>query len=452
MQQLPKPALGEITAITITTKDLEASLAYYRMLGFSEVMRADWPFPWIQVSDGVLLIMLRKDPKPYLALTYYVKGIDKVVAALEKKGVPFLQKAAKTDMLKRYLLASPDGLNISLVSMVDGFRQPPGPGMLHMSPEDYTRPGTYVNKTCGLYGELAHPVKDIDKSIAFWELLGFKALSRRDAPYPWAIMSDGLAIIGLHQATHFAYPAITFFAADMGSKITTLKKAGLKDFTEKGPVDIVLNTPEQQHIFLFGMGGAQPERKRPVIDMEEIETERMILKAITPENSKQIFTECNDKEIMSYLGLTTPAELEVERYKYEHGKTTYRMSFRTFLLTDKQTGRPLGKCGFHNWYAMHNRSEVGYHMNSDADKNKGYMKEAFAAVIAYGFEHMGLNRIEAFVGPTNEPSMRLVKGLGFTQEGLLRQHYNKDGDLQDSAVFGLLKQEYMPAKKKKGKK
>jgi ribosomal-protein-alanine N-acetyltransferase len=72
------------------------------------------------------------------------------------------------------------------------------------------------------------------------------------------------------------------------------------------------------------------------------------------------------------------------------------------------------------------------------------MKEAVAPVIRYGFEQMQLNRIEAFIGSANEASQRLVKALGFREEGLLRKHYIKDGIAEDSLVFGLLRSEYQP--------
>jgi hypothetical protein len=58
MNNLTTPVLGEITAFTISTTDLEKSLACYKLLGFSELFRADWPFPWIQITDGVILILL----------------------------------------------------------------------------------------------------------------------------------------------------------------------------------------------------------------------------------------------------------------------------------------------------------------------------------------------------------------------------------------------------------
>jgi catechol 2,3-dioxygenase-like lactoylglutathione lyase family enzyme len=254
MENLPTPILGEITAFTVTTPDLGQSLAFYQKLGFKELFRADWPFPWIQITDGVLLMMLRKDPDPYIALTYYVKDINSVVADLDRKGISFTYRAKDSDPVKRFVFKSPDGLTISLVNIIEVFSQPPGPGMLTMPQQDYFNPEKYVNKVCGLFGEFAHPVADPGKSIAFWELLGFKAISKFTAPYPWAIISDGLSIVGLHQTESFNYPVITYFAADMKDKIEKLKAAGIIDYQEKGAASIVLTTPEQQHINLFKLG------------------------------------------------------------------------------------------------------------------------------------------------------------------------------------------------------
>jgi ribosomal-protein-alanine N-acetyltransferase len=77
------------------------------------------------------------------------------------------------------------------------------------------------------------------------------------------------------------------------------------------------------------------------------------------------------------------------------------------------------------------------------------MKEALVPIINFGFEEMKLNRIEAFVGPKNEASMKLVKKFGFKHEGVMRQHYNYNGTLEDSLVFGLLREEYEQMKEGK---
>ena len=255
MISLPTPKLGNVSAITITTPDLERSLAYWQKLGFSEVMRADYPFPWIQVSDGALLVMLRKDNEPYIALTYYVKDINDIVADLENNDINFVQRPKNSDMVRKYVFKTPDGLNISLVNIMEGFIQPPGPTLLTMAQTDYFNPEKYVNKVCGLFGELAVPVSDLDRSLEYWKKLGFTELSKRTSPYPWAIISDGLSVIGLHQSSNFSTASITFFAADMKEKIERLKIAGLDNYTEAGSsANIVLTTPEQQKVNLFKLG------------------------------------------------------------------------------------------------------------------------------------------------------------------------------------------------------
>jgi catechol 2,3-dioxygenase-like lactoylglutathione lyase family enzyme len=257
MHNLPKPKLGDVTAITIASPDLEKSLQYYQQLGFAEVQRMDFPFPWIQISDGALLIMLRQDKTPYIALTYYIQNseMEKAVSDLESAGIKFSSKPKESDMVKRYLFQSPDNFNISIVSnLEDVFKQPPGPTMLNMPQQDYFNPEKYVNKVCGLYGEFAQPVANLDKSISFWTKLGFNTLSKYESPYPWAILSDGLAIVGLHQTKDFSIPIITFFASDMKGKIEKLKQQGLNNFFEKNDSNIVLTTPEQQKINLFKLG------------------------------------------------------------------------------------------------------------------------------------------------------------------------------------------------------
>jgi len=180
----------------------------------------------------------------------------------------------------------------------------------------------------------------------------------------------------------------------------------------------------------------------PAIHQRIIETKRLLLKELTPEMQDVLFTSCTDQEIMSFLGFTTSEELETERGKWKGGMTTYRSSFKSFFVWEKDSGKMIGRSGFHNWYPMHRRAELGYVLFDEAARQKGYMTEAVQAIIAYGFDEMDLNRIEAFASPANMPSVKILKGAGFTEEGLLRSHFFKDGVIEDSACFGLLQHEY----------
>ena len=180
------------------------------------------------------------------------------------------------------------------------------------------------------------------------------------------------------------------------------------------------------------------------MEFEILETERLLLKKITPETFTDLFAHYSQMEVMSILGLTTEAEFLKEKAKSKGGYVTYDRTIIAFLLVEKETDRTIGRAGYHNWYKDHNRAELGYALNNEESKQKGYMSEALKAILGYGFNVMNLNRIEAYIGTTNIASLSLVKKYGFTREGQLRQHYVRDGIAEDSLVFSLLKEEYKP--------
>jgi len=175
-----------------------------------------------------------------------------------------------------------------------------------------------------------------------------------------------------------------------------------------------------------------------------LETERLFLRELNPEVYDHVFGTFSDAEIQHFFGFENLDDVAKEREKHALGMSTYNRSFVNFLMVEKRSGRVIGSVGFHTWYTQHARAEIGYAMHDEAAKGRGFMKEALAAVIRYGFEVMHLHRIEALVGPTNEASLALIRRFGFTREGYLREHYFKNGHVEDSVVFSLLKHEYRP--------
>ena len=247
--------LGEVASIYVTSTDLDSSIALYEKIGFPKISSNVMPVPWALVSDGSLLIMMRKDSIKYVGLTYFVKDIENTVAQLEKNGIKFIQKAKEEDLIKRYFFRSPDGLNIMLASNVGLFKQPTGTTMLNMNPIARQSEDQYPNKQCGVFGEFSHPVADLDTSIEYWKKLGFQVTTRMTQPYPWAILSDGLMLIGLHQTKNFSYPAVTYFGLSTENKVNELKGKGVTGITEfMGKNNVVLKTWEGLHFFLFSGG------------------------------------------------------------------------------------------------------------------------------------------------------------------------------------------------------
>ena len=73
--------------------------------------------------------------------------------------------------------------------------------------------------------------------------------------FAWAVVSDGLMLIGLHQTKNFSYPAVTYFGLNTENRTQQLKQNGVKNITPfMGNNNVVLKTWEGLHFFLFSAG------------------------------------------------------------------------------------------------------------------------------------------------------------------------------------------------------
>jgi len=177
------------------------------------------------------------------------------------------------------------------------------------------------------------------------------------------------------------------------------------------------------------------------MNFEYLETERLKLRKLTDELYELILTTKSDQEIMDLLCIA-PKDLEKEKQKAVRGFGMFNKSMLLFQLIEKESNNVIGWCGYHTWFTQHHRAELGYMLYTDEVKQKGYMKEALKPIIGYGFNNMGLNRIEALIEPKNLPSLKLIKHFNFKEEGLLKNHYLKNGVYEDSMYFGLLAHDY----------
>ena len=66
------------------------------------------------------------------------------------------------------------------------------------------------------------------------------------------------------------------------------------------------------------------------------------------------------------------------------------------------------------------------------------MHEALLALLHLAFTDLQLKRIEADIDPRNVASARSLERLGFAKEGLLRERWIVEGEVSDSALYGLL--------------
>jgi RimJ/RimL family protein N-acetyltransferase len=115
-----------------------------------------------------------------------------------------------------------------------------------------------------------------------------------------------------------------------------------------------------------------------------------------------------------------------------------------FVIADKTSNIAIGTFLLFNHDSDNARAEIGYVLGR-AHWGKGYMHETLAVMLAWAFGTLMLHRLEATIDPRNERSARLLDSFGFEREGVQRERWHCKGEVQDSALYGLLRQHWKPA-------
>jgi RimJ/RimL family protein N-acetyltransferase/ADP-ribose pyrophosphatase YjhB (NUDIX family) len=71
-------------------------------------------------------------------------------------------------------------------------------------------------------------------------------------------------------------------------------------------------------------------------------------------------------------------------------------------------------------------------------RGQGLASRAVALLVNYAIEELGLTRVEAYVNPANQRSMRVATRAGLRREGLLRGRETLFGEKHDSVLFARL--------------
>jgi RimJ/RimL family protein N-acetyltransferase len=117
-----------------------------------------------------------------------------------------------------------------------------------------------------------------------------------------------------------------------------------------------------------------------------------------------------------------------------------------FVLVATSTGKALGLCSYSRIDPANRVIEIGSIWYSPALQRTRAATEAMYLMARHAFEDLGYRRYEWKCNSFNEPSRRAAQRLGFTYEGLFRQHMISRGRNRDTAWFSMLDGEW-PARK-----
>lgn len=169
-----------------------------------------------------------------------------------------------------------------------------------------------------------------------------------------------------------------------------------------------------------------------------LETERTLLREIRENDAEDMFHYCSNPEVSRYTTWgahqsieDTQAFISLILQKYAN------KNIASWGVVDRFTGKLIGTCGYVFWDAKNSKAEVAYALSREY-WNKGYMSEVVNRVIQFGFEEMGLVRIEARCHPDNIGSSKVMEKTGMRLEGILRKHILVKDEYIDVKMYSII--------------
>jgi len=164
----------------------------------------------------------------------------------------------------------------------------------------------------------------------------------------------------------------------------------------------------------------------------ELSDGTVTLRAWRADDAPAVHAACQDPEIQHWMPMIPrPYELEHARafVAGELGLGPHQWAIET-------DGRLAGSIGMQ---VAAGTAHIGYWCVREA-RGRGVVGRALRLVCAYGFDELGLARLELIADPDNIASQRVAEKAGFRREAVLRSHIrHPDGRRRDSVMFGLVR-------------
>lgn len=178
-----------------------------------------------------------------------------------------------------------------------------------------------------------------------------------------------------------------------------------------------------------------------------VRTQRLVLRTVRPEDAPDL-AYYTDPEVCRYIpvGPLDHAELAARAARLA-GNAAPSAPGEVLTLAVEHDGTVVGDLMLRLDHGAAPEqppaiAEIGWVMAA-AYGGRGLATEAAGALVDLAFGHYPLHRLHARLDPRNTASARLCERLGMTREGHLRRnHPERDGTWSDTAVYGLLREEW----------
>lgn len=226
--------LGDFLEISLSTRDILASIEFYRKLGFSEAPAGStWRHPYTVMTDGRLYLGLHKRDAASPALSFVLPELSRRLPDFETLGIELTSCNIGLDQFNELSFMDPDG---QLVTLLEARTYSPVHAA-HLQPT-----------LCGYFQEFRLSVRNRSASARFWENMGFIINDESSGPEPSTQASWGGINLGLSQTARPSPPELVFSHPALDEIEPLLEMRGLT--MQNDTRGLHLPTPEGLNLLL----------------------------------------------------------------------------------------------------------------------------------------------------------------------------------------------------------
>lgn len=174
--------------------------------------------------------------------------------------------------------------------------------------------------------------------------------------------------------------------------------------------------------------------------MTQFETERLVIRPMQPTDHDALQAMILDPQVVAYLRYRT---IQTPEQFTEIFKTHFLADQTTVFGIERKSDRQL--VGFYEFHSEDSGGVLTYALSPSA-WGHGYVAEAGQALMAYGFETLAYDQIEAHYASANPRSGRVMAKMGMHDFGEMHTFTLDNGELIHVMRYALSKKDWLVAK------
>jgi len=181
------------------------------------------------------------------------------------------------------------------------------------------------------------------------------------------------------------------------------------------------------------------ERPQPALQATTDRGEKIMLRLAEMRDVDAIFVTATDPETLKWI--TLPLDYDRDRaisYVESYAPGWWeRGDGAAWVIVDAE-GNYVGQLDLRIDAGDRQVADVGF-MTAPHARGRGYMTAALRAAVEFGFEELGLERIEWHAHVGNQASRRVAEKAGFIHEGIERKGCAQRGTRHDSWLAAIIR-------------